>query len=155
MLMKRALLSLALVAGLWPLSGQARTWGSLEFRECELAQPDTGATTRAECARREVPEGPTQAEGRQSSLKVAMLPSRADEPAADQVSVLAGGPGQAATETFLAMAGAMSRLRRTRHLLFMDQRGTGGSHPLACPFPNELDSDTPPERLLALAEECL
>ena len=153
--MKRALLSLALVAGLWPLSGQARTWGSLEFSECELAQPGSGATTRAECARLEVPEDPTQAEGRQISLKVAMLPARADEPAADPVIFLAGGPGQAATETFPAMAGAMSRLRRTRHLLFLDQRGTGGSHPLACPFPDELDSDTPPERLLALAEECL
>src|SRR5690606_10992585 len=155
MLMKRALLSLALVAGLWPLSGQARTWGSLEFSECELAQPGSGATTRAECARLEVPEDPTQAEGRQISLKVAMLPARADEPAADPVIFLAGGPGQAATETFPAMAGALSRRRRTPHLRSLAPRGTGASRPLACPLPGELARDTPPERLLALGEQCL
>lgn len=132
--MKRVLLPLALAAGLSPLPGQARTWGSLEFTDCELGQPGTAVTTPAECARLEVPENPDQPDGPKISLKVAMLPARAAEPEADPVIFLAGGPGQAATETFPPMSGVLSRLRDKRHLLFMDQRGTGGSNPLSCDF---------------------
>ncbi|KAA2284027.1 alpha/beta hydrolase [Arenimonas fontis] len=153
--MKRMLLSLVLTAGLVPATGQARAWGSLEFTTCELGQPGSAVTVQAECARLEVPENPDRPDGRKISLKVAMLAARAAEPAADPVIFLAGGPGQAATETFPAMAASLSRLRDRRHLLFMDQRGTGGSHPLACPFPDELAGDLPPERLVALARDCL
>ena len=153
--MKRVLLPLALAAGLSPLPGQARTWGSLEFTDCELGQPGTAVTTPAECARLEVPENPDQPDGPKISLKVAMLPARAAEPEADPVIFLAGGPGQAATETFPPMSGVLSRLRDKRHLLFMDQRGTGGSNPLTCTFPDELGMDPSPEQMLALTRDCL
>lgn len=154
--MKRVLLPLALAAGLSPLPGQARTWGSLEFTDCELGQPGTAVTTPAECARLEVPENPDQPDGPKISLKVAMLPARAAEPEADPVIFLAGGPGQAATETFPPMSGVLSRLRDKRHLLFMDQRGTGGSNPLTCPASETgVDYSADSEDTQRYLQECL
>ncbi|MGH8215988.1 MAG: alpha/beta fold hydrolase, partial [Rhodanobacteraceae bacterium] len=46
---------------------------------------------------------------------------------------LAGGPGQSAIETYPEMAPAFAPLLKHRDLLLLDQRGTGGSHPLTCP----------------------
>ena len=90
--MKPLLLTVALAAALaTPVAG-ARTLGSLEFTPCELTQPGTGATTRAECATLEVPEDPTRPEGRKIKLKVALAASRAAEPAADPLVFFAGLP---------------------------------------------------------------
>ena len=58
--MKAALLPLALLLATLPAS--ARTLGSLEFTDCDLAQPGTGATVRAQCATLEVPEDPARPE---------------------------------------------------------------------------------------------
>ena len=136
--MKPLLLPLALASVLASAPAAATTLGSLEFTPCELSQPGTGATTRAECATLEVPEDPTRPEGRKLSLKVGLVASRAAEPEADPVIFFAGGPGQSATESYAQMAGAFARLRDKRHLVFVDQRGTGGSHRLACEFPEAL-----------------
>jgi pimeloyl-ACP methyl ester carboxylesterase len=133
----RRLLPCALLLLSLPVS--ARTLGSLEFTPCELPQPGTGATTRAECALLEVPEDPAKPDGRRLSLKVALVASRAAEPQPDPVIFFAGGPGQSATESYAGMAGAFARLRDKRHLVFVDQRGTGGTHRLACAFPEDLD----------------
>lgn len=151
----RRLLPLALLMLSLPVS--ARTLGSLEFTDCELAQPGTGATTRAECATLEVPEDPAKPDGRRISLKVALMASRAAEPEPDLVVYFAGGPGQSATESYASVAGGFARMRDKRHLVFMDQRGTGGSNRLACPFPDVFDaSQTPSEELqLTLARDCL
>ena len=151
----RSLLPLALLLMSLPVS--ARTLGSLEFTDCELAQPGTGATTRAQCATLEVPEDPAKPEGRKISLKVALAASRAAEPAPDPVIFFAGGPGQSATESFASIAGGFSRLRDKRHVVFMDQRGTGGSHRLACPFPDSFDAGEAPSDTVQvqMARDCL
>ena len=151
----RTLLPLALLLATLPAS--ARTLGSLEFTDCELAQPGTGATMRAQCATLDVPEDPARPEGRKIGLKVALAASRAAEPADDVVIFFAGGPGQSATESYASVAGGFSRLRDKRHLVFMDQRGTGGSNRLSCQFPEGLDaSQTPTEALqVQMAKDCL
>jgi pimeloyl-ACP methyl ester carboxylesterase len=135
----------------------AVTLGSLAFTDCELAQPGTGATTRAQCARLEVPENPDQPEGRKISLKVAMVAATAAQALPDPVIFLAGGPGQSATESYPGMAAAFSRLRAKRDLVFMDQRGTGGSRPLACGMPEELAEALAPDPALLekMARDCL
>lgn len=151
----RRLLPIALLLMSLPVS--ARTLGSLEFTDCELAQPGTGATVRAQCATLEVPEDPGKPEGRKISLKVALAASRAAEPAPDPVIFFAGGPGQSATESYASVAGGFSRLRDKRHLVFMDQRGTGGSHRLACDFPEAFDASQVPSETLQvqMARDCL
>jgi pimeloyl-ACP methyl ester carboxylesterase len=45
--------------------------------------------------------------------------------------MLAGGPGEAATEAF-AGTGLYSALLKHHEVLLLDQRGTGGSNPLSC-----------------------
>lgn len=149
----RRLLPIALLLLSLPVS--ARTLGSLEFKPCELAQPGSGATRQAECATLDVPEDPAKPEGRKITLKVALAAARAAEPAADPLVYFAGGPGQAATEAFASAAPALARVREKRHLLFMDQRGTGGSNPLACQAPDGLDLAEPSAELqVQFARDC-
>ena len=151
----RRLLPCALLLLSMPVS--ATTLGSLEFKPCELSQPGTGATTRAECTTLDVPEDPNKPDGRKITLKVAVVASRAAEPAADPVIYFAGGPGQSATESYAGMAGAFARLRDKRHLIFVDQRGTGGSNALVCTFPDmELSADLPTVDVQkSMAKDCL
>lgn len=151
----RTLLPLALLLATLPAS--ARTLGSLEFTDCELAQPGTGTTTRAQCATLDVPEDPARPEGRKIGLKVALAASRAAEPAEDVVIFFAGGPGQSATESYASVAGGFARIRDKRHVVFMDQRGTGGSNRLSCEFPDGFDATgTPTEAVqVQLAKDCL
>ena len=55
--------------------------------------------------------------------------------------LLAGGPGQAATEAFPPLLPAFAALQRHRDLVLVDQRGTGGSGALRCPAPPPDDLD--------------
>ncbi|GGA81269.1 alpha/beta hydrolase [Arenimonas soli] len=154
--MKPLHLSLALAALLVPPLGQARTIGQLEFTPCDIAQPGTGATTRLECATLEVPEDPDKPDGRRLGLKVGLAPARSSEPQADMVLFIAGGPGQSATESYPNIAGGFARLREKRHVVFIDQRGTGEGHRLACDFPDELTEVTESdERQVEMARDCL
>jgi pimeloyl-ACP methyl ester carboxylesterase len=112
----------------------ARSWqvGSLTFKPCELPQPHNGLSTAAWCAPLQVPENRAAPERRKIVLNLAIVRSSAQVAASDMVVFLAGGPGQAATEAFPAIAPAMQPLLAHRHVVLMDQRGTGQSHPLSC-----------------------
>jgi pimeloyl-ACP methyl ester carboxylesterase len=105
----------------------------ITFEPCQLASPSTPARVEARCATVEVPEDWSRPEGRRIALRVAVVRAEAPKPEPDPVFMLAGGPGQAATEQFPAVAPAFERLRRDRDLVLVDQRGTGGSSRLACP----------------------
>ena len=50
----------------------------------------------------------------------------------DLIVLLVGGPGQAATEVYPSVAAGFAPLLEHRNVLLLDQRGTGGSHPLRC-----------------------
>lgn len=112
--------------------------GTLDFSACELPQKRTAATTAAFCAPFEVPENWDAPDGRKIRLNLALLKSSqaADD---DFVVFLAGGPGQAAIENWPQIAGSLEPARKRRHLLLLDQRGTGGSHPLTCPDGDEAE----------------
>jgi pimeloyl-ACP methyl ester carboxylesterase len=110
----------------------ARTLGSLEFEPCGLKSPGLPVNIDAQCTTLKVPEDPSKPDGRQIELAIAWVPSRADEALPDPVFMLAGGPGQSARETFPGAAGAFRDLRARRHIILVDQRGTGGSHRLSC-----------------------
>src|SRR4051812_45831981 len=108
------------------------TLGRLAFAPCELAQRNSAATTAAFCTPFQVPENWDQPDGRAIDLKVAIVRSDAQAAERDLVVLLAGGPGQAATEAYPRVAAGFGPLLRHRNLLLVDQRGTGASHPLAC-----------------------
>jgi pimeloyl-ACP methyl ester carboxylesterase len=91
-----------------------------------------GSGLQAQCGTLRVPEDRAHPEKRQIDLKVAIVPALARSPQPDALFLLAGGPGQAATEAIGPILGAFERVRRTRDLVLVDQRGTGSSHPLRC-----------------------
>jgi len=117
------------------------TLGSLAFAPCELEQRNSAATTGAFCAPFEVPENWNKPNGRKIGLKLALVRTDASAVERDIVVLLAGGPGQAATEVYPRAAAGFAPLLKHRNLLLLDQRGTGGSHALVCKQnPTDFDS---------------
>ena len=68
---------------------------------------------------------------------------------------LAGGPGQAITETGPMLSVMLEKVNRTRDLVLLDQRGTGRSHPMPCPQPETLDFDMSDAAIIKQTKECL
>lgn len=79
-----------------------------------------------------VPEDHARPDGPTVAIHVAVIPSLARRKEGDPVVLLAGGPGQAASDLG-RMAEALSAIRRTRDIVLVDQRGTGLSRTLTCP----------------------
>jgi len=115
--------ALALLAG----CGERAAQRSIALSECRLPrfpQP-------AQCGTVEVPENRAYPNGRKLKLFVAVLPANTASPKPDPFVILAGGPGQAASQ-LAPFAAQMNALRRTRDIVLVDQRGTGRSAPLEC-----------------------
>lgn len=96
----------------------------------------------AKCGTFEVYENRATRKGRKISLNILLLPATGAKREPDPVVYFAGGPGSAATEDAIGFAPEFAKIREHRDLLFVDQRGTGRSHPLNCVFfdPNDLQS---------------
>jgi len=122
-----------------PAGATAFRFGSLDFTRCELSRKRSAATTEAYCAPFEVAEDPQQPQGRRIALNLAMIKS-AEAPDDDFIVFLAGGPGQAAIEAWPQVASAFAPASRRRHVLLLDQRGTGGSNALDCDLDESADA---------------
>jgi pimeloyl-ACP methyl ester carboxylesterase len=112
---------------------------SIALSECRLprfSQP-------AQCGTLEVPEDRRQPAGRRLTLFIAVLPANTLSPRPDPLFILAGGPGQAASQ-LAPFASQLNAVRRTRDIVLVDQRGTGRSSPLQC-FAFELNRLDPYE----------
>ncbi|HEX6719887.1 MAG TPA: alpha/beta fold hydrolase [Pyrinomonadaceae bacterium] len=90
----------------------------------------------AKCGTLNVYENRATKKGRMISLKILVLPATSANREPDPFVYLAGGPGSAATEDAVGLAGAFPYIREHRDMLFVDQRGTGSSNPLDCKFYN-------------------
>lgn len=88
------------------------------------------------CAIYPVWENRERKAGRKIGLKIVILPASGPEKAPDPLFVFAGGPGQPATDMVRGWASLepLQPLRARRDIVFIDQRGTGGSNPLYCDF---------------------
>lgn len=129
---------------------------SLSLDECRLESGSGSGSVAARCATLEVPENPTDAAGKQIGLRVAVIPALRSSPEPDPLFVLSGGPGQAASDFYVAMAPALARIRRDRDIVVLDQRGTGRSHKLNCPLPNDADlTEVDSTVLRSVARKCL
>lgn len=153
-----ALGALALAASAGSARADDFRLGQLAFKACTLGEK-RAEPIEAWCTTYEVAEDPDQPGGRRIALNLAVVPARAPTPKADLLVFLAGGPGQAATEAYSNVAAGFQPMLRDRHLLLVDQRGTGGSNRLACPqSPDELLDDgqrTTPNAFRQQAEACL
>ncbi|KRG72063.1 alpha/beta hydrolase [Pseudoxanthomonas dokdonensis] len=137
-----------------------RTYGDIAFQPCTLANGFSTATVEAQCAKLEVAENPDAPQGRKIALNIAWLPATEEGAAADDpVFFLAGGPGQAAVQVWPQIDAAFAEVRKNRHIILVDQRGTGESNPLACrdsegenAFSD--DQDTSTDAAIAFARQC-
>lgn len=154
----RWLMCVVLLLGsyLAPAGASARMFGRVAFEPCELSRPRGVERIRAECARFDVPEDPGRPQGRKLRLRVALLPARVGEAEPDPVVLLAGGPGQSAVDAYISAQAALEPLRARRHVLLVDQRGTGESNRLGCED-KELGSaeSLAPEAMREAARRCL
>ena len=108
--------------------------GRLAFNECRLKD----LATTAWCATLEVPENAADPAGRKIGVHVALLPAYVRTRAPEPLVLLAGGPGQAASDIG-KLALLLDAVRRSRDIVLVDQRGTGRSHPFGCKLFDALD----------------
>lgn len=110
-----------------------RHYGGIAFKPCTLTAPYLTTTVEAQCATYDVAEDPAKPDGRKVALNIAWLPATNEGSATeDPVFFLAGGPGQSAVQVWPAIDAAFRDVRKSRHIVLVDQRGTGKSNPLSC-----------------------
>ncbi len=106
---------------------------------CEVPGPGEGVKEKVLCGTYEVFENRALKSGRRIKLKIVVFPATGQDKAADPLFYIPGGPGSAATEDAPYVAQDFTKIRERRDLVFVDQRGTGGSNPLNCVFFNPTD----------------
>jgi pimeloyl-ACP methyl ester carboxylesterase len=126
---------------------------TLALAPCRLP----GVEAAAECATFLVWEDRAAKKGRRIDINVAVVPARVRTHEPDPIFIFAGGPGQGAVSLASQVMPLFTRLNDHRDVVFIDQRGTGDSHPLDC----DEDDDAPLQSLFEdtlpahLVEQCL
>jgi pimeloyl-ACP methyl ester carboxylesterase len=138
---------------------QTRKLGTLEFAPCTLAPKLSTEAVEAQCTTLAVPEDYAHPSGRKIQLALAWVPAK-NEQDPDPVFMLAGGPGQSARDSYPQIARAFEETLKKRSVFLLDQRGTGGSHPLRCRDTSgrntvsEDQTDDSPEAIRRFTEAC-
>jgi pimeloyl-ACP methyl ester carboxylesterase len=91
-----------------------------------------GIEREVRCGHVEVAENPDDPAGRKLTIHYAVVPALARSKSPDPLFVFAGGPGQAAGRVAALLQPVFAQLNARRDIVYVDQRGTGRSNPLAC-----------------------
>jgi len=154
-----AALLLSASCGIAPGAEASVVLGTLDFEPCSLSAVGMPVSIPAQCTVLDVPEDRARPGGRHVQLAIAVVPSDAKRPRPDPVFMLAGGPGQSARESYPSVESAFREVLRERHVVLVDQRGTGGSNPLPCPEDENgnaaASDDAGVEASRRVAERCL
>ncbi|WP_211197815.1 alpha/beta fold hydrolase [Permianibacter fluminis] len=149
-------ISLPIIAvGTQLLSGAAQADGpatpiSKQGESCHL--PNYEEPLR--CVRINVPVDYAAPAGDSISLHVTVAPAFRETAKADPLFVLAGGPGQAGSGIVFLLDRAFKKVRATRDIVLIDQRGTGKSGKLDCDDLRDSETVTEAEQE-ALISNCL
>ncbi len=108
---------------------------AITLTPCEV----NGYKGAAKCGTYEVFENRATKQGRKISLKIVVFPATGANRASDPFFYIPGGPGSSATEDAPGISQTFAKIHERRDLVFVDQRGTGGSNPLNCDFYNSAD----------------
>lgn len=141
-----------------PVVGAARVeaTGTIELQDCRISGGPGYPGIKARCGILLRPLDPKDPNSPHIDLHVAVVPALSLEPEPDAFVPIAGGPGQASSEFYAAQAGAFEKIRRTRDIVLLDQRGTGQSAPLDCAFDEDIVlADISTEQTLAATRDCL
>jgi pimeloyl-ACP methyl ester carboxylesterase len=120
-------------------SGNQALGSLISLAPCEVPGPTPSTKDKARCGTFEVFEDREHKAGRKIALKIVVYPATGTDKAPDPLFYIPGGPGSSATEDAPYVAQQMAKVREHRDLVFVDQRGTGGSNPLNCNFFNPSD----------------
>src|ERR1700678_914562 len=123
--------------GSWATAAAAAPHTRLPLQECRLSHPLRLSSVSARCGVLRVPEDRENPGGAKIDLSVAVVPALNRRAAAAPLFILAGGPGQSATDLYVSFAGAFARINREHDIVLLDQRGTGKSAPLFCDYPDD------------------
>ncbi len=125
---------------------------SLGFSRCSIG--DGASLLPALCGELTVPLDPSNPSGETLTLTIAKVPARTNKPQSDPFTLIAGGPGQSATESFPPVAAAFRHILLERDIYLIDQRGTGESHKLTCENDDSSLFEFDPELISQQAKEC-
>jgi pimeloyl-ACP methyl ester carboxylesterase len=128
-------IALAILLTLLSADAVIKSSPKLVLNDCQIQ----GLQGNAKCGTLAVYENRATKKGRMINLKIVLLPATTDKREPDPFVYFAGGPGGSATDDAAGLAQAFPRIREHRDMLFVDQRGTGGSHPLNCNLYNPSD----------------
>lgn len=133
---------------------EAKSKPSINLQDCQLSAKGVSQRLEAKCGALTVYENRAAQSGRQIQLHLAVLPAVSRKSLPDPLFFIPGGPGEAATESYLAVSAAFDRINQKRDIVLVDQRGTGQSNPLRCPASSKTDSEDPSQVKAAL-QACL
>jgi len=120
-------------------SGKPRPETLISLTPCEVPGTNPSSKDKARCGTFEVFEDRERNAGRKIALKIVVYPATGQDKAPDPLFYIPGGPGSSATEDAPFVALQAAKIREHRDLVFVDQRGTGGSNPLNCALFNASD----------------
>ena len=134
------------------LPGAATRAADVPDTPCRVA----GLPHEVRCGSVQRPLDPAAPEGRRIDVHYVVVPALARRKRPDPVFLLAGGPGQSAIDIAGDVMPLFARLNNRRDIVFVDQRGTGRSAPLACDDDahRTLAGQANVERQLALLGKC-
>lgn len=115
----------------------------------------TIGNAQARCGTHRVYENRSTRAGRQIDLKIVVLPATGDQVEPDPLFYFTGGPGGAATDSAPMFKTEFAELNKTRDIVLIDQRGTGGSNLLRCPKPDKPFAVSDTAAFSAYVEACL
>lgn len=91
-----------------------------------------GSDRWALCGEFEVYENRETMTGRTIPMQIVIYPATGDQPVADPIFQFTGGPGMGAAEFAGYIIGSDTPFNDQRDIVYIDQRGTGGSNGLKC-----------------------
>ena len=142
---------LALLLLCLPLAG-----GALELEDCRINAGPGYPSIKARCGDFQRPLDPSNPDGEQLELRVAVVPALDLNPEPDPLVPLAGGPGGSAIQFYSAYAAAFEPVRRDREILLIDQRGTGESAHMDCPIDDDIvEGQYSEEETIEFTQSCL
>jgi pimeloyl-ACP methyl ester carboxylesterase len=115
---------------------------SQQGRNCHLP----GAEEALRCVTLALPVDYAKPDGDKLKLHITVAPAFREAARADPLFILAGGPGQAGTDVLVLLNHTFRRVRATRDLVIIDQRGTGLSDKLDCPSSANEEALAPAEQ---------
>jgi pimeloyl-ACP methyl ester carboxylesterase len=146
----RLILATLLLTAILPAAQAQRASLKSQAHSCHLP----GVEEALLCMKLPVPLDPTKP-GQTLQLHVTVAPALREGARPDPLFVLAGGPGEAGSEVLPILNTAMRRVRPTRDIVFIDQRGTGLSGKLECEPGMDEDSSLSDDQIDSALVRCI